>query len=128
MLGYLLNKRKIEDTVFSWILLNTIVIKGRSRTLLTFQMELLVTILFHALIYGFEPYTIVTNSSIFSVGKGVLDLLLLKYNFLNILNFCFSRIKSYFLVITIAELGRGTPLTHRIELHITFLTFSYSEI
>ena len=58
---------------------------------------------------------IVTNSSIFAVGR-VLDLLLLKYDFWKILNFCFSRIKSYFLVNIIAEFGWRAPLTHRIKL------------
>ena len=33
------------------------------------------------------------------------DLLLLNYDFLNILNFCFGRIKSYFLGNTIAEVS-----------------------
>ena len=46
----------------------------------------------------------------------VQDLLLLKYDFLNTLNFCFIQIKSYFLGNAIAEVGQGTPPTHNIDI------------
>ena len=50
-----------------------------------------------------------------SLLAGVLDLLLVKYDFLNILDFCFSRIENYFLRKTTAEVGSGTPPAHNIE-------------
>ena len=50
-----------------------------------------------------------------SLLAGVLDLLLVKYDFLNILDFCFSRIENYFLWKTTAEVGSGTPPAHNIE-------------
>ena len=56
-----------------------------------------------------------------SLLPGVLDLLLAKYDFSNILDFCFNRIKSYFLRNNIAEVDRGTPPTHNIELFSQYL-------
>ena len=71
--------------------------------------------------YCFEPKTNVTNSSIIATDRGP-GSAFTKVRFLNTLISCFSRIKGYFLVNTIAEFGSGTLLTHRIDLFSQYLT------
>ena len=62
-------------------------------------MELILTILQ----YTAFSYKLLLPIALFSLLAEVLDLLLVKYDFLNILDFFFSGIKSYFLQNKIAE-------------------------
>ena len=59
--------------------------------------------------------------ALFPLAK-VLAFLLVKYDFLTILHFCFSRMKSHFLGNTIAEVDWGTLPTHNIGLFSQNLT------
>ena len=95
------------------ILQNTIVIKNRSRTSTNVKGR---TPCNNTVIYGFQPKTIVTNSSIFAVGMG-LESTSCKVRFFKHLRFLSEPNKELrFLRNTIAEVGLGTPPTHSAEL------------
>ena len=77
-------------------------------------MDLVVTLL---------QYTALSRKLLLQIAPSsllarALNLLLLKYEFLDILNFCFNRIKSYFSVNTTVEVDLGTLLSHIIELFL----------